>query len=80
MAEKIVTTLPCRIGDTVFGVRPHNNGRFLVTSGVVYHMEYIGREMALSISLKNWCRGEWGKTIFGTKEEAEAEAKRRMNL
>lgn len=67
--------LPCKIGDTLYGIRRFYNG-MRVLRGKVSEM-YYGDEMRLCIVLKNACRGEFGKTIFLTREEAY-EAMRRM--
>ena len=62
--------LPCRIGDSVWGIRKHNRGKE-VKQGTVYQM-FFGEHMQLCLCVKNVCRGEWGKNVFATKEEAEA--------
>ena len=65
-------TLPCKIGDTVYGVRRYRDR--IVKSGIVSEM-YFNQNMELIIVIKNLCRGFWGENIFGTKEEAEAALK-----
>ena len=69
MINENTVNLPCKIGDTVWGVR-NFNGRKLVLSGKVYQM-FFGDDMRLCISIKSVCRGEWGKKVFATQEEAE---------
>ena len=66
-------TLPCKIGDTVYGIRRFHGDR-IVKSGTVSEMFY-NKNMELVIVIKNLCRGFWGENIFGTKEEAEAALK-----
>lgn len=68
--------LPCKIGDTVWAVRRISGGHLRAFQSVVSEMQFLGSEMRLSITVRGVCRGEWGKTIFATKEEAE-EVKRR---
>ena len=63
--------LPCKIGDVVWGIKKYNHNGRRVKQGIVQQM-YFGDEMQLCISVKNVCRGIWGKNIFATKEEAEA--------
>ena len=64
-----VTVLPCKLGDTAWGIKRCNLGN-VVKQGEVYQM-YFGEDMRLCICVKNVCRGEWGVNVFGTKEEAE---------
>lgn len=66
-------SLPCKIGDTVYGIRRFHGDR-IVKSGTVSEM-YFNQNMKLVIVIKNLCRGGWGKNIFRTKEEAEAALK-----
>lgn len=73
----MTTVLPCRIGDTVWAVRRFNGGVLKAVEGVVSAMQYVGEHMTLSITVHNTCRGEWGKVVFATKEDAEAEIERR---
>ena len=65
-------TLPCKIGDTVYGIRRYQDR--IVKAGTVSEMFY-NRDGELIIAIKNVCRGCWGKQIFGTREEAEAALK-----
>ena len=69
--------IPCKIGDTVWAVRRLSGGHLCAIKGVISDMQFIGSEMALSITIRGKCRGEWGKTIFATQEEAEAEIARK---
>lgn len=64
-----VTVLPCKLGDTVWGIKRCHLGN-VVKQGEVYQM-YFGEDMRLCICVKNVCRGEWGVNVFGTKKEAE---------
>ena len=65
-------TLPCKIGDTVYGIRRYQDR--IVKAGTVSEMFY-NRDGELIIAIKNVCRGCWGRQIFGTYEEAEAALK-----
>ena len=74
-------TLPCKIGDTVYGVTrfpSEGDERFRVLSeircGVVSEM-YFTSQNRLQILIENVCCGYWGENIFGTMEEAEAALK-----
>ncbi len=62
--------MPCKMGDEVWGLR---KTRYSLSpeKGIVHHM-YFGDDMRLCICVKNVCRGEWGKNVFATYEEAEA--------
>lgn len=75
LVDNGVTVLPCKLGDTAWGIRRCHLGN-AVKQGEVYQM-YFGEDMRLCICVKNVCRGEWGVNVFGTKEEAE-EALRKM--
>lgn len=66
-------TLPCKIGDTVYGIRRFHGDR-IVRAGTVSEM-YFNQNMKLIIVIKNLCRGCWGRQIFETREEAEAALK-----
>lgn len=68
--------LPCKMGDVVWGIRRAYKNRYCVKQGVVNEM-YFGEDMRLCICVENVCRGEWGKNVFATKEEAAAEIERR---
>ena len=68
-------TLPCRIGDRVWAIRNYK-GILHPQEGIVSDM-YFSSNMELVICVKNIARGIWGKTVFATKEEAEAKIARR---
>ena len=67
--------LPCKVGDTVWGIRNYK-GINHPQQGKVDQMYYTN-DMRLHIKIKHICIGEWGKKIFPTCEEAEAALKRR---
>jgi hypothetical protein len=72
--------LPCKMGDHVWGIHKINYHKYVVQQGVVNQM-YFGDDMRLCICIKNVCRGEWGKVVFATKEEAErAIAERKVDV
>lgn len=62
--------LPCKIGDEVWGLKLYRDAR-IPKKGVVHQM-YFGEDMTLCICVKKVCRGQWGRNIFATREEAEA--------
>lgn len=71
MADQNVTvTLPCRLGDKVYGIK-NRGGNLSIASGFVNEMYFVD-DMKLAITIRNICRGEWGKHIFPTYEEAKA--------
>ncbi len=70
-----VVVLPCAIGDTVWALQSRN-GRLYPKQGVVSSMFFNG-DMVLVVVVKNISRGEFGKAVFLTKEEAEQAAKER---
>lgn len=61
--------LPCAIGDAVWGIRNHK-GHVCAHHGFVSEM-YYSKDMKLIIVIKNICRGEFGKSVFHTREQAE---------
>ena len=63
--------VPCKIGDLVWGIKKFNHETERVKQGIV-HMMFFGEDMRLCICVKGVCRGEWGKNVFATKEEALA--------
>ena len=67
--------LPCKIGDTVYGIRRYQGVR-KVQSGIVSEM-YFSQKNRLIIVIKHIGRGYWGESIFGSFEEAEAALKER---
>lgn len=62
--------IPCKMGDEVWGLRKTRYS-LRPEKGIVHHM-YFGEDMRVCICVKNVCRGEWGKNVFATYEEAEA--------
>lgn len=69
MAEYTVT-LPCLVGDEVWGIRIFG-GKPHIHRGKVKEM-YFSDDMRLCIATKNAGRGEWGKIIFPSYEAAVA--------
>jgi hypothetical protein len=69
-----VNPLPCKIGDTVWGIRYHTGVPY-IKQGMVSEMAYL-EDMRLAIAVKFApkynTRGFWGVTIFATREECEA--------
>lgn len=62
--------IPCKIGDRVWAIRNFKGVKH-AESGIVNDMLFT-KEMKLQIVVKYVARGEWGKVVFATKEEAEA--------
>lgn len=60
---------PCKIGDRLYGIRRFH-GVLKVQEGIVNEMYYT-KDMQLQIVIKSVCRGNFGKEIFLTKEDAE---------
>lgn len=71
-AQQKPAPLPCKVGDTAYAIRRLSGGVRRIVSGFIAEMYYISSDMALVVRLKNVCRGELGKEVFGTYEEAEA--------
>ena len=67
--EKLTVELPCKIGDTAWAIRNYK-GHIHPNCGIVREMYFV-KGMKLHIVVQNVTRGEWGKTVFGTYEEAE---------
>ena len=67
--------LPCKIGDTVYGIRRYSGVR-KVLSGIASEM-YFSQKNRLIIVIKHIGRGYWGESIFGSFEEAETALKER---
>ena len=61
--------LPCKIGDVMWAIR-HYRGVKHAQQGIVSEMFY-NKAMELIIVVKHVARGEFGKTVFLTKAEAE---------
>lgn len=70
-----VVHVPCKIGDTVWGIR-HRNGVPLAVQGRVSEIFFVGSGMILCIVVSRVVRGRWGINVFATKEEAEAAIQR----
>lgn len=64
------TEIPCRIGDTVLAIRNYS-GHKKIIQGKVSEMYFVDESMRLVIAVKHVARGLWGKTIFGSYEEAK---------
>ena len=77
MAEKFTVELPCKIGDYAYTIRNHK-GHIHTHGGIVSEMYFLDG-MKLIVAIKGIARGEWGKTIFGTVEEARALIKERYH-
>ena len=65
-----VIVLPCKIGDTVWAIRDFKGIKH-PQEGIVSDM-YFTKDMSLHIVVKYVARGEFGKTVFLTEEEAKA--------
>ena len=69
---------PCKIGDTVWGLR-YRNGIPIPTKGRVTEMFFVGSEMNLCIVVYKVVRGAWGINVFATQEDAEKAITRGLN-
>lgn len=70
--------IPCKIGDEVWAIRNYNGVKH-PQKGFVSDMLFT-RDMKLHIVVKHIARGEWGKDVFATYEEAaEAIGERKTN-
>lgn len=64
----LTVELPCKIGDVVWAIRDFmDHPRPL--QGIVSEMLFTA-DMRLCIVVRFIARGEWGKTVFATEEEA----------
>ena len=61
--------LPCKIGNRVWAIR-NFKGVKQPQDGIVSEM-FFTNDMKLQIVVKYVARGEWGKTIFATRGDAE---------
>ena len=75
--QGLLLRLPCKIGDEAWALR-HYKGVTYAQKGFVNEM-FFTRDMRLCIVVKNIARGEFGKTVFLTKEEAEQALKQMKN-
>lgn len=64
--------IPCKIGEEAYIIRKFN-ATLKIKKGIVSQMFFVGEDMRLSIVVSNIARGEWGKTVFGSLEDAEAQ-------
>lgn len=67
--------LPCKVGDLVWGIRVNHgrkDGKMSSAKPVQLPVNemYFGDDMRLCVVLKGCCRGEWGKSVFGSEAEA----------
>lgn len=60
--------VPCKIGDLAWGIRCYK-GVLVPQRGIVSEMFFVSG-MKLCIVVHHICRGEWGKSVFATKEDA----------
>lgn len=67
--------IPCKIGDTVWGLR-RRNGVPTPTQGKVSEIFFVGTEMALCVVVSKVVRGTWGINIFATEDEAKDAVRR----
>ena len=67
--------LPCRMGDVVWGLKIYRD-KLIPKQGIVHQM-YYGEDMRLCICVKGVCRGQWGKNVFGSEQEATEALRKR---
>lgn len=75
MAARTVN-LPCEIGDTVWMLRKYHKDK-TPKEGNVWQM-FFSPDMRLIIGIKGVGKGEWGKNVWATREEAEKALKGRQ--
>lgn len=63
------TIIPCKIGDPAWVIK-NFGGVLIPKQGNVSEM-FFTWDMRLMIVVKNQARGEWGKQVFATYEDAE---------
>lgn len=80
MDEYITVRLPCKIGDTVWGISRRGGNR-AVCSGKVSQMYFVDDAggMKLVMTIRCVCSGEWGKQVFRSREDAWAAVKKRKD-
>lgn len=61
--------IPCRVGDTVWGICRRGGNR-AVRSGKVKDIYFSDSDMIPAIRVNNVCCGHWEKNVFGTEQEA----------
>ena len=69
---------PCKIGDLVWCIRYFHRKK-QPKQGIVSDM-YFTKDMKLHIVVKYVGRGEWGKKVFATYEEAQAAIEKRETV
>ena len=69
--------LPCKIGDVVWAIRDYM-GHPKVFQGIVSEM-FFAQDMRLCIVVRFTARGEWGKVVFATEQDALAAIEERRN-
>lgn len=69
MEKQEIIGLPCKIGDTMWGIRNYK-GCKVAYQGIVSEM-FFAPDMSLVIVVKRICRGRLGEKIFFTQAEAE---------
>ena len=74
----MIVDIPCKIGDTAWAIRNYS-GQKKIIQGTVSEMYFIDESMRLVIVVKHVARGYWGKTIFGSYEEAKTYLEEKEN-
>lgn len=72
--QKSLIEIPCKIGDTVYGIRKHY-GSYKAEKTQVSEM-YFTNDMKLVVVAKHVCRGLMGENVFLSEEEAQAKARK----
>lgn len=72
--QGLLLRLPCKVGDEMWAIRNYRGVKY-AQKGIVNEM-FFTKEMKLLVVVKNIARGEFGKIVFLTKEEAEEALKR----
>lgn len=67
--KRLYRHIPCSVGDEVYVIRKYGDEQ-KIRRGKVSEMYFV-EQMRLCIVVKDIARGEWGKKVFPTYEEAE---------
>lgn len=62
--------IPCRYGDTAYGIRRYRGQGLKIMAGEISEIGVTDR-MEVWVAVKGVCRGQIGKNIFLSYEEAE---------
>ena len=64
-----IYNIPCKCGEELWGIKVYK-GYLMAKRGTVREI-YFTKDMAIMVVVEHICRGEFGKKVFRTQEEAE---------